>query len=282
MDSINYNNRKLRIGAALVASIYIVLHGRLNLILTALTSLSFYIALTVSFSIALLLVYYVHKITIVLDEHVGWRSDPVKRSILQFIIGIIIPSFIDIIFVWIYFTALGKNIMEIGFFLIDFPIIIAFLTILNLYYLIHYLLLTESKEIKDHSKGAIENIHSKKLTIEHGGATIQFVVTQDILYFYRFRNRVNLFAFNGKEYHVKETLGAVAEQFKDCGFIQINRSLVLNFSIVEHYQTGTKRNTLELIFNKKYFSLLESQGIDRFVVTKEHIEQVKYFFKGSS
>ncbi|MCY1662574.1 LytTR family transcriptional regulator DNA-binding domain-containing protein [Chryseobacterium sp. SL1] len=279
MDSIHYNNRKLRIGAALAASVYIVLHGRINLFFKAVISVGFYVAVTVSFIIALLLVYYVHSVTIWLDKILDWRNSPVKRSTLQLVLGVITPTFLDIFFISIYFSIIGQNILENGFFLIDLPIIISFLIILNLYYLIHYLLLTEPKNIVSISKDSREPIQSKTLAIEGDGTMMQFDVGQDILYVYRFKNHVNLFAFNGKEYPMKETLATVAEQFTDCGFIQINRSLALNFSIVEGYQPGPRRNTLELIFKRKYSGLLESQGIDRFIVTKEHIEKVKDFFE---
>lgn len=49
MDSINYNNGKLRVGSSLVASVYIVLHGHLNQLFEAAASLSFYITVVFSF-----------------------------------------------------------------------------------------------------------------------------------------------------------------------------------------------------------------------------------------
>ncbi|PWN64126.1 LytTR family DNA-binding domain-containing protein [Chryseobacterium viscerum] len=281
MKTIAYNNKKLRITGAFAASFYILFHGRSINLVKAFTSPGFYVALAISFAISFLLTYTVHIITVWLDKRSPWRSEPVKRSLLQFLLGVILPATADLMLISIYFHTLEQNIIDNGFLLIDFPVIVAFIVFMNLYYVIHYILLTEPKptieyigEIDQNS----ENIETKTLTIDHSRQYLQFDIRQEILYFYRFRKHVKLFAVNGEEYPVKETLGSLAQQFKDCSFIQINRSVVLNFSIVEDYRPGLKRNTLELIFNNKYSNLLEDQHQDQFVVTKEHISKVTDFF----
>ncbi|SHM58747.1 LytTR family transcriptional regulator DNA-binding domain-containing protein [Chryseobacterium polytrichastri] len=281
MKTIAYNNKKLRIITALAAAFFIVFHGRPLNLLKAFTSLSFYTAVTVSFVISLLLVYTIHIVTIWLDKRSGWRLEPVKRSLLQFLLGVLLPAVTDVLLISSYFELLGQNIFDNGFLLVDFPVIVFFIIFLNLYYVIHYLLLSDSKTIPDYTKEVNqydENIKTKKLTVDNSGLYLEFDVQQEILYFYRFRKHVKFTAFNGEEYSFKETLGSAAEQFKDCSFIQINRSVVLNFNIVEDYQPGLKRNTLEIIFENKYFNLLKNENMDRFVVTKEHISKVSNYF----
>ncbi|MCT2561838.1 LytTR family DNA-binding domain-containing protein [Chryseobacterium herbae] len=280
METIAYNNKKLRIICAFVASFYILFHGRPINLVEAFTSPGFYVALSVSFSISLLLVYAVHAVTTWLDKRSSWRSEPVKRSLLQFLLGIILPASADLLLISIYFHAIGQNIIDNGFLLIDFPVIFFFITLMNLYYLIHYLLLTEPKvSVLQHDQD-IQHLNDKKsaptlLTVDHNGRFLRFNAAEDIFYFCRQGKYVRLITFYGEEYPMDETLGSLIEQFKDTDFLPINRSVILNLTAVREFTEGEKRHTLELVFKDKFKNLLEQQGMNQFVVTKEHISKIK-------
>ncbi|GEN71176.1 LytTR family DNA-binding domain-containing protein [Chryseobacterium lathyri] len=232
-------------------------------------------------SILLLLIIYIHTITTWLDEKLDWRRIPVERSLVQFGLGIVIPVIILLLLISKYAQTLDQNIIENGFLLIEFPFLLSFFIFLNGSYLFSYLVLTEPSSVINFDNHY--NLHSKSigtstLTIQYKGNDLEFDISHDILYFYRFRKQVKFIAFNGEEYPVKKTLGAVTDQLKDYNFLQINRSVVLNFSMVEGYRPGLKRNTLELIFKNKYSHLLENQNMNQFVVTKEHILKITRFF----
>lgn len=282
MQTIAYNNKKLRITCAFVASFYILFHGRPINLVKAFTSPGFYVAFAVSFSISLVLVYTVHQVTVWLDKSSRWRSEPIKRSLLQFLMGIILPALVDLLLISIHFHAMGQNIVDNGFLLIDFPIILFLIILFNLYYLIHYLLLTESKvpiqqadQNNQHHDESLETPEASVLTIDHNGRLLKFNAAEDILYFCRQGKYVRLITFYGNEYPTDETLGSLAEQFKDSNFLPINRSVILNLAAVREFRDGHKRHTLELVFKDKFKNLLEHQDMNQFVVTKEHISKIK-------
>ncbi len=148
MGPVNYNNCKLRIGAAFVSGLYMLIHATKFDVYRAITSPRFYFVLAISCVVALILIEYVHYMTKKLDHRYGWRSQLSTRIIWQTIYGIIIPGILDLFLIGIYFHFLGENILDNGYFQIDFPMVIIFLLILNGYYFIHYHLLTEERKVQ--------------------------------------------------------------------------------------------------------------------------------------
>jgi hypothetical protein len=283
MESVNYNNGKLRIGAALVAAVYIVLHGRFSQYLEAITSLSFYIAVAVSFIFALLLVFLIHKITIWLDKRHIWRREPIKRFLLQLIFGLIAPVFLDISLISIYFKITERDIFKTDFFLVDLPVVVAFLTILNLYYLIHYLLLTEQKSlISLEEESTVNNEEEDRpiLTIQYSGQNIVLDADNDILFFYRSGRLTKVVTINGKEYPTNYSLIYLIEHFQSANFFRINRSVIINLNFVTGYVAGVKRDTIQINFKPQYYEAIQNQDRDLFKVTKENIADFKNIFTG--
>jgi len=277
MKSIISHSSFVPVICGLIASVYLLFHGRPVNILEAATSPGFYIAFAVSASVALLLVYVVHTTDRYLNKKYDWRTATFERAMLQVLLGVITPALIDLVLLYVYFNILGQNIIDNGFLLIDYPIIICFILILNLYYLIYYFFTSETEstflfnyeghdyinvEIKDTTeKNYIVNQNGKEILLDH----------YDIFCFYRNAKHVILFTMHKEEYAIKEPLSTVTRQLSGGNFQQINRSIVLNLDTVKGYNIGKKRHTLELVFKEKYTGLVEHMGTYQFVVTKENI-----------
>lgn len=273
MKAPDYKNKKLRIGAALVASVYIVFHGRpLNLV-KAFTSPGFYIAVITSFAISLILVYAVHRITAYLDRRYDWRSGPVQRSVMQFVFGIVLPALTDVILISVYFELLGQNIFDNGFLLIDFPVIVAFIILLNLYYVIHYLLLTEPKEAEAKENDPYikqpEN-NTSRLNVDYHSQHLQFDVPEDVLCFYRSGKIVMAFTVHGNEYEVNSSLSDLEERFRPLDFLRINRSLIINGRTIRGYENSEKKYSFKIILKPQYRDLIDSSKVSLLYVTKEY------------
>ena len=154
VKSIHYQNRWLRIFFALAASLFILFHGRWYAFFTLIQLRAFYIALIVSFIIAFLLVYAVHRITCWLDTRYDWRERLFERILLQSCLGIVGPALIDLIAVLFFLKAKGMD--PINYLLVDYPVIVCFLVFLNVYYLIHYLALTNGFKVEEDSEKKTE------------------------------------------------------------------------------------------------------------------------------
>ncbi|RYE00319.1 MAG: response regulator transcription factor [Sphingobacteriales bacterium] len=138
--AIRYNNLAFRIAGSLVVSIFITLFGTGSNFFIALKYPSFYLVVGLSFLVALLLTYCVHCITIQLDKHFDWRRNPYRRAGLQLSVGVLVPVVLAYYIMMLYFRFVdGRDIHDSQYMLIDFPHMVYFIIILNLYYVIHYL-----------------------------------------------------------------------------------------------------------------------------------------------
>lgn len=142
-----YRNKGFRIFAALIASYYILFHGRSPDFIGELQNPVFYIAFTVSFAIALLLVTWVHFVTTSLDARFDWHAAFTARLFRQFIFGVLVPLVFDFTLMSVYFYFMGTSIFDNGFIRHDFPVIVCFILLLNFYYMALYLY--KYQKIKD-------------------------------------------------------------------------------------------------------------------------------------
>ncbi len=287
METVSYNNRKLRLTSAFIASIYIVFHGIPIDLVKAFSSTGFYVAVAVSFAISLLLVNIVHTVTLRLDRKCPWRDRPFERGALQLILGVIAPALIDLLLISIYFGILGQSIVENGFLLIDYPLIVCLIIFFNLYYLVHYLLLSEkqlfkvetypdiSGSLKDEyipegqtATGAMFNIH-------YNGQHLFFKVADDILFFHREGKRVKAMTAHGNQYPINESISNLEHRFSEQGLCRINRSTIINFKLVKGYVAGTKRDTAQLIIKPVYLPFIKDPKSGIFQVTKDFLNSFR-------
>lgn len=147
MGTIHYNNRKLRIIAALAAGSYMVIHGTRFDLQRALKSPMFYVVVAVSCMAALLLVEFVHFVTKRLDVNYDWRSKFTERLVFQILFAVMLLLLMDAILFSVYFGIQGQSIFENRFFHADLPMVLILLVVLSGYYYIYYLRLTDKRTV---------------------------------------------------------------------------------------------------------------------------------------
>lgn len=137
-----YPNNYIRLTISVFAAFFIVLNGRWELIAKAFRSPSFYVAVAISFGIAYLMLTVIHRGSILLDRQAPWHKSVGKRTVLQLLVGVILPIVVDIVLAAIYIEATGQDFMKSGFFSHDFPIIAGFVVLMNIFYLVLYITAT--------------------------------------------------------------------------------------------------------------------------------------------
>src|SRR5690606_6920215 len=80
MNTLLQKHRTVRVGIAVIVSLFIVLNGRWDDALNALVTPSFYLAFAISFAVALLLLWYVQYANQVLERWYPWRTAFADRS----------------------------------------------------------------------------------------------------------------------------------------------------------------------------------------------------------
>jgi len=279
MSSVKYNNKKFRITVAFAASVIIIIFGTRFDVYRALTTPGFYFVLAMSFVIALLLVQFVHYVTIRLDKDYDWRTKLPERIVAQLLFGVLIPLLIDMAVYYVYFAMIGQSIFENGYFHIDIPFIALLLLLLNFYYCLHYFVLTDkyslSRKLKSVSpaNGLPASGNDRQLlTVICPDLDDSIRLETDVIYFYSINKQIFMVLSSGKELPVSSTLQILGKALNGVGFSQINRSVVLNLNTVLHYKIGTKRDTLTIIFKDAYEPVFKQQNGDYFAVTKNYIK----------
>jgi len=291
-----YRNKGFRILAALVASYYILFHGRSPDFIGELKNPVFYIAFTVSFAIALLLVTWVHFVTTSLDARFDWHMAPKARLFRQFVFGILVPLVFDFTLMSVYFYFMGTSIFDNGFMRYDFPMIICFVVMLNLYYTIYYFFLASKIEYEREKLKAKGNTDSANILVVNYEEDIEWedkkkevsglfpeiedgtCITDYALFFYASDKYVYMVNYKEEEILINWNLTRLTEVLAEVDFFRINRSVIINSALLCDYMNGEKRDTLSLEFRSSYWSLIDRYGQQRFTVTKNYVPAIISYF----
>lgn len=271
---ITFNNRMVKILISVVASIYIVFHGREIRLLESLQKPLLYIAITVSFIIVYLMVSIIDYANRWLDKRYDWREETIKRSVSQLVIGISLPLMVDFVIISVYFYFLGTNVFDNGFLRHDFPVIVLFVVVVNMYYITASILANDT----NNSQSKIQNQSKEELKLiilPNIQSDEQIVDT--VFYFYSANKQIYLVDFDGKEFCINQSLETLSHYFSN-DFVRINRSVLLNRKTVQSYEDGNKRNTKRLHFKDDFQPIIDDHGKERFVVTNNYIKVVSRIF----
>ena len=281
MKTVIYMNRGYRIGISLVASFYIIFYARPFEIGRALTSPAFYLAFSVSFAVTLSMVKMVHYITVWLDKHMPWDRMSKQRPLFQILLCVVLPLLLDFVLLAIYFHIGGTSIFASGFISHDFPLIISFIFILNLYYVTHCLLYLHKQnstaevntEIAIDDK--LDKFSNDTLAIQYSGMHLNLDVIREVLCFYRDGKKVFALTIQGNKFPVKESISNIEEQFRDSDFCRINRSLIINCDVVRGYSPAGTRNTFLLILKPEIAEIAKTVNEKQFFITKEYLNNFR-------
>lgn len=264
LSAIKYKNVRFRVVISFAASFYILLHGHnLNVIWRAFSTPSFYAALAISFPITLFLVFLVHKVTVWLDKRHDWREHLFERILWQFTFAVLVPTLIDLGLISIYSVIIGENFIQSRFLLVDFPIIVAFIILLNMYYVIRYLLLTEPPKKES----------NERLVINYNGTYAELNPENEIICFHRKINNIRVITV-GRVYETRgDSINEFERKFLERGFKRINRSTIVNLKFVQGYCPGTKKGTINVLF----LSTVDTSGFDAeiFPLTEKYMNDFK-------
>ncbi|MBI3233582.1 MAG: LytTR family transcriptional regulator [Bacteroidetes bacterium] len=207
-----------------------------------------------------------------MDSKHDWRKNTNERIFWQFLFAVILPVLVDLGLMSIYSAFLGEVFIESRFFLVDFPIIVSFIILLNMYYVIHYLIKTEPKVGIEDEKN-VESKTTTTLTIHYDRTFVQ-LYPKDILCFYRSGKNLIKVVTNEREYTTKDTLSlsALETEYFDKEFLRINRGVIINMRTVSGFSPRDDRG-LNVLFHEP-IPVNDSQT-DLFIVSGKYIRQFK-------
>lgn len=271
MKKADYKESIFRYATPFVVGFIISIHSRLDEIMVALVTPRYYLALGISIAAAFGIMFIIRTVCRLLNKHHPLRSNFWKRILLQFLCGLGIPAVLELIIFELYFRAMGLDIFSSYFVYYDFPLVLAFMFIVNMFYFDY----TGSKD-----KTQTEENDGDHIYIKRYGKVTKICISKEVLYVKRSPKGVHIFTKSGAKYSEYFALSTFLTEYGNKGLVQINRSVIINLAIIEGYQNGTRYGTLELIIKPEYKELKCMQDHNLFVVTAKEVNQFKEKFSG--
>lgn len=283
---VKYNNLAFRIVGSLAAAQFIVMYGVKQTFFELLHNPMYYLALIVSFIIALCVTGLVHVATKRLDKKYSWWDNPTVRSVFQFSFGFLPSAAAAAVLAWIYFTVMGVDIVKVGYFRMDYPAIVLMLFTFNMYYMIHYLVVTgrRRQELAIPNTSDVDDTHAvqqvpevpqgnpsvatgmgsdaydgnstqalqKQLLVHSGTEDIFLDIENDICMFYRANDFNWVYTLSNQVYLVSQSLNTLESEYCNGCFFKLNRQAILNKVAIRGYSPGIHAGTIRIELKPEY------------------------------
>lgn len=230
---------------------------------------AFYLSLVVSFPVTLAIVYWIHRLSLFLDEKYDWRSRFFKRSLFQMLLGLIVPVGFDLLFVFANALFDPNHFSLVEFFRFDFLVVVILIVVINLIYVVRSLLSEPKGKAKQEP---ITLDKSPTILVRYGKQTKKLDIKQDILYFYLARPNV-IVVTSEREYSLgKGTITNMEKLYSTVGFCRISSRTVVNMSIVKDLLPTKIRNNFKIEFFDP--SIIPNPDCDNLLVKGEYRQRV--------
>lgn len=140
----------------------------------------------------------------------------------------------------VYFAVQGIDIRETVYQTIDWPLIVTMLIVINLYYLVYFILVIWRKE-----GNAEESGNYRQVIIVQVAAKNIPIKVQDIAYFFRLGNENFLRTHEGTDYLISEALDHMESRLDPVEFFRANRQFLVNFHACQRFE-AIENDKLEL------------------------------------
>ncbi len=135
-----YSDFWIRLIGSMVFSHFVEVLGREESLTEQWLDVNYWIALASGGLIAFAVWSMISRLTIWLDRRYDWLEAPIQRISLQTVLGVLLPAVLVFLLTWIQISLLwDQNLLQNGFHLTEFPIIIFFLFLINGIYFTWYL-----------------------------------------------------------------------------------------------------------------------------------------------
>lgn len=248
-----YKDIYFRIAGSLIGAHFIVMFGVEVSFFHVLLKPMYWIALAGSFTIAFLLMLIIRAITKRLDKKFNWEQRTVERIFTQLFFGFIMPGIAAFLLASIYFAIRGHNILKTLYLRIDYPVILLLIILVNVYYLVYYVIarLQQTTNGADNKTG--ENENEKAVFIVNKGTRNIPVPIEDVAYIFREGDYNFLRSFTGDDYILNSSLDDAEEKAPAADWFRANRQMLVSRKACKNYEL-LQYNKLELFTEPEYKS----------------------------
>lgn len=214
---------------AILAALMLVLYNQKRSYTQLFTALPFYLAWLGSTIIAWLSIWFIYRVTLLLDFHFPWYRNYLKRLGYQFLLGVLAAYFLIFLLAAIYFCCLKANIFNTVWFSKYISQIIGMLIILNAAFFFKWQMNWSGKRYQS-VLNKPKTYHSTKL--EFDKIACVFIHGKNY-YWVNFDGVCELWS-----YTLKQTVTLLPPAL----FFFINRGFAVNFNAVVKVKPINKKN----------------------------------------
>jgi DNA-binding LytR/AlgR family response regulator len=238
-----YKDFWFKIIGCLLSSYIIDALDRDESVFQRLSSKYFYIDIAGGFVIALILWEIVRFVTRYLDKKLTWTEQPVKRTLLQLVLAVFLPSLFSFIFTLLWMRlAYNQDIFKTSWLYNEFYTVIIIILFINLIYFSWWLYLVW-KQQQDlinltENKIAISDTQSPNETIEvtKAGKTI-LLPQNNIAYSYLNNGYCYIKPFEGDGFVTTYTLDELTKMLSKTHHFRVNRQILINKKACKAYKS---------------------------------------------
>jgi len=258
-------NKKLilKFGTSLVIAHFIIVIGRDDWLSVFLDYL-YYEDLIITFFSVFIVFEYIDRITMFLDNNFGWRKNFILRTIRQLGLAVIIPSLFAVLLTYLQFEFIyDQNLFDSGYFATEFPASVLLIIIINLVYVISYIMKNPER---------IEGqMNADKIVLGKKGTKNIPVKLKDIA-FLKLRNEILfLTTFVGEEIILSENLDYYQKHLPETDFFRTNRQSIISRSACKSFAA---------IENGKVEVLLVPETPTNVIVSQKSAARFRSWIKG--
>lgn len=244
---------------AFLASIYIIIEGQHKPALVVIQQKNFYYSLIFSFIIAMLVLKYIHYLSLYLDKRWDWNKKPVIRLMLQLGFGFFFALYLDLLLAKGLYHMLDVDFEKSGYMLVEFPKIKWMLGTLNFIYWIKAMApgLLSWKHFKLSEQPAFELTPEQKENETSHTATLDGIIGKlgnksrrislDEIACIKCESRSGyVYLKNNAVFNIDYRAQDLVEVLDPKRFYQTNRGIIFSLDVIESYRRDKKEGLLIL------------------------------------
>lgn len=242
---VHYHDLWVRVILCLIAAHWLVSFGEPESIFELFLMWDYWRSLAGSWVIAFGLVSLVRWICLRLDQRLDWQQETAFRGVAQAITGVGLLSLLAYLAAAVYFATHGIDIRDTVYLSLDWPLVVAMLLVINLYYLVYYIVVAWRGE-----RSATSKTYRQVIIVQRAVKNIP-VNVMDIAYFFRLNEENFLRTIDGTDYLITSALDYFEDVLDPVDFFRVNRQFLVNFNSCQRYEI-IENDKLELIVSPAY------------------------------
>lgn len=180
----------------------------------------------------------IYVVTKVLDRKAPWTKNFLHRFLFQVLFGIIVPSIITLILVYIFFSINGVDILATNYLRLDWWFAILFIILANAYYIIHYftrffLIFMRQRNVFDRMGLGPTGV------VVRDGKEMKRIPNEQVTYIATVDNGSIVYTVSNEQYLTDKGVDTLSKELNRHHFCKISRWHIVNRHIVMGYGPAT-------------------------------------------